>query len=104
MSGKYGLSETVVGELRGVFRACPKVKAVLIFGSRAKGNYAPGSDIDLAVTGDGLTEDDLVALSLRIDDLELLYEVDLVDYGKCKGTPVGAHIDRVGLPFYRAGD
>lgn len=36
----------------------------------------------------------------EIDDLDLLYTVDLLDYQKKKGTPIGDHIDRVGQVFY----
>lgn len=36
-----------------------------------------------------------------IEDLELLYKVDLVDYHKYSESPVAAHIDRVGKVFYK---
>ena len=39
-------------------------------------------------------------MNASIDDLGLLYKVDLVDYRKNAGTPIGEHIDRVGKPFY----
>jgi predicted nucleotidyltransferase len=48
---KFGLSDTVVQELQDVFRRYANIEKVLIFGSRSKGNYHSGSDIDLAVIG-----------------------------------------------------
>ena len=75
---KFGLSDTVIKELQDVFRRHANIKKVLIFGSRSKGTYREGSDIDLAVIGEG------------------------VDYNKKKGTPIGDHIDRVGQVFYEA--
>ena len=45
---KFGLSDWTMGDLRSVFRQHPKVRKVILFGSRAKGNYRTGSDIDLA--------------------------------------------------------
>ena len=51
---KFGLSDKVIDEINGVFRKHSEVEKVLIFGSRVKGNYRPGSDIDLAVIGSGL--------------------------------------------------
>ena len=36
----------------------------------------------------------------RIEDLGLLYKVDVIDYNKNIHTPIGEHIDRVGVPFY----
>jgi predicted nucleotidyltransferase len=97
---KYGLSDTVIEELKGVFRRHPNIQKVLIFGSRSKGNYRVGSDIDLAVIGKDLDYNQLLDILCEIDDLELFYSVDLLDYQKKKGTPIGDHIDRVGQVFY----
>ena len=76
------------------------MEKVLIFGSRAKGNYRPGSDIDLAVIGSNIDFRLILKISCEIDDLELLYGVDLLDYKSKKGTPIGEHIERVGQVFY----
>ena len=99
---KFGLSDTVIKELQDVFRRHTNIRKVLIFGSRSKGNYRVGSDIDLAVIGNGIDYNQLLSILCEIDDLELLYSVDLLDYQKKKGTPIGDHIDRVGQVFYEA--
>lgn len=96
----YGLSDTVITDICGVFRRYPNIEKVLIFGSRAKGMYSEGSDIDLAAVGDGLTFNQLMDINIQIEDLGLLYKVDVVDYNKNIGTPIGEHINRVGKPFY----
>ena len=97
---KFGLSDTVIKELQDVFRRHANIEKVLIFGSRSKGNYRAGSDIDLAVIGKDIDYNLLLSILCEIDDLELLYTVDLLDYQKKKGTPIGDHIDRVGQVFY----
>ena len=99
---KFGLSDTVIKELQDVFRRYANIEKVLIFGSRSKGNYRAGSDIDLAVIGKDIDYNQLLNILCEIDDLELLYSVDLLDYQKKKGTPLGDHIDRVGQVFYEA--
>ena len=99
---KYGLSDTVIKELQDVFRRHANIEKVLIFGSRSKGNFREGSDIDLALIGNGIDYRQLLEILCEIDDLELLYSVDLLDYQKKKGTPIGDHIDRVGQVFYEA--
>ena len=99
---KFGLSDTVIRELQDVFRRHANIEKVLIFGSRSKGNYRAGSDIDLAVVGQGIDYSQLLAIQCEIDDLELLYSIDLLDYQKEKGTPIGDHIDRVAQIFYEA--
>ena len=97
---KFGLSDTVIKELQDVFRRHANIEKVLIFGSRSKGNYRAGSDIDLAVIGKDIDYNLLLSILCEIDDLDLLYTVDLLDYQKKKGPPIGDHIDRVGQVFY----
>jgi predicted nucleotidyltransferase len=99
---KFGLSDTVVEELQDVFRRHANIEKVLIFGSRSKGNYRVGSDIDLALIGKNIDYRQLLDISMEIDDLELLYSIDLLDYQTKVGTPIGDHIDRVGQVFYEA--
>ena len=99
---RFGLSEAVIKELQDVFRRHANIRKVLIFGSRSKGDYRAGSDIDLAVIGEGVDYGQLLEILTEIDDLEMLYSVDLLDYNKKIGTPLGEHIDRVGKVFYEA--
>lgn len=85
-----------------VFRRHANIEKVLIFGSRSKGNFRAGSDIDLAIVGKGIDYNLLLTIQCEIDDLDMLYSIDLLDYNKEKGTPIGDHIDRVGQIFYEA--
>ena len=85
-----------------VFRRHANIEKVQIFGSRSKGNFRAGSDIDLAIVGKGIDYSLLLTIQCEIDDLDMLYSIDLLDYNKEKGTPIGDHIDRVGQIFYEA--
>ena len=96
----FGLSDSVVEDIRRIFKQHVNIRKVLIFGSRAKDTYHNGSDIDLAAVGEGLTYNQLMDIAVQIEDLGLLYKVDVLDYQKHIGTPIGAHIDRVGRLFY----
>lgn len=99
---KFGIDDMVVKELQDVFRRHTNIKKVLIFGSRSKGNYRAGSDIDFALIGENIDYQQILDIYLEIDDLELLYSVDLLNYQEKAGTPIGDHIDRVGKVFYEA--
>ena len=99
---KFGISDTVIRELQDVFRRHANIKKVLIFGSRSKGNYLAGSDIDLAVVGNDIDYRQMLDMQCEIEDLGLLYSVDLLNYQEKKHTPIGEHIDRVGQVFYDA--
>lgn len=99
---KFGLSDTVIKELQDVFRRHKNIEKVLIFGSRSKGNYRAGSDIDLAIVGKDIDYRQLLNIQTEIDDLEMLYSIDLLNYQSKVGTPIGDHIDRVGQVFFEA--
>ena len=96
----FGLSLEVVELLVSLFATRSKIRKVMVFGSRAKGNYRPGSDIDLALMADDFSHDDMIDLMLAIDDLDLLYKVDCIDYHKIDNAALKSHIDRIGRPLY----
>ena len=71
-----------------------------MYGSRAKGNFKPFSDIDITLMGDRLTYNTLSSLSDEIDDLLLPYSVDLSIYGKLKNADLFEHIHRMVIPIF----
>lgn len=53
---------------------------VWLFGSRARGNQRPGSDIDLALdAGEKIPWDTITKMLIEIDDTTIPMKVDLVD-------------------------
>ena len=91
-----GLSQQTMAAFLSVLYHHPKVEEVILFGSRAKGTYKPGSDIDLALKGD-LQLQDITLLLNRIDDLNLPYTFDLIIYNRIKEPALREHIQRVGI-------
>ncbi len=99
---KYGLNETTISKINSVFAAHPKIKQVKIYGSRAKGTHKNGSDIDLCLFADNLSNNELNRIKNELDDLMLAYSIDLCDYGAIGNNDLKEHIDRVGDYFYRS--
>jgi uncharacterized protein len=100
IAGKLGLSKTTLDKLNSVFKQHSNVDLVLIYGSRAKGNYRPSSDIDLTIKGNDLKFAELMQIEDQIDDLFLPYTVDLSQYDQLTNAGLIAHIDRVGVVIY----
>jgi len=98
---KFGLSENIIKEINNVFETYPKVKEVIIFGSRAMGNYKAGSDIDIAVKGNKITLDDILDISVRIENIISPYRMDLINFQSINDPDVIEHIKRVGKIFYK---
>jgi len=52
---KFGLKDETIEQVNCIFAKYPQIEEAIIYGSRAKGNYKRGSDIDLTLTGQDLT-------------------------------------------------
>jgi uncharacterized protein len=100
MMTKFGLKQTVIEKMNRIFMQYPKIETVIIYGSRAKGNHKPGSDIDLTMVGKGISHQDLMEISIKLDDLLLPYTIDLSIHHQIDNQDLRAHIQRVGLIFY----
>lgn len=96
----FGLSDDVIEKIQNAFAENAKVDKAIVFGSRAKGNYKEGSDIDIAIIGMDLNFDDTLSLHQKFDDLNIPYKIDLINYHTIKEPDLKDHIDRVGIELY----
>jgi predicted nucleotidyltransferase len=79
----------------------PEIEHLILFGSRAKGTYRKGSDVDLAVQGAGVTYDSITTLAEQLNEVvPLPYMFDVLDYNILAEPALKAHIDRVGIEIY----
>src|SRR5690606_25330131 len=94
-----GLKQDYLQSMSEVFAKFPEIHGVILYGSRAKGNYKSYSDIDISLLGS-------IDLSLQnkieveLDDLLLPYVFDVSVLAKIKNKDLVDHIERVGIPIY----
>jgi len=98
---EFGLKQEVITKISDVFTRFPSVVTVLIYGSRAKGNFKHSSDIDLTLKGKDLDFTLLCEVSNELDDLLLPYSIDLSIYDQIENHDLVEHIDRKGAVFYQ---
>jgi uncharacterized protein len=99
---RFGLKESTIQKIHDVLVRYPQVKTAILYGSRAKGDYKNGSDIDLTFIGDeDLTLDIMYKIMEELDNLLLPYTIDISIFSNIKDEEVVAHINRVGVPFYQ---
>lgn len=96
----YGLPDITVAKICGVFARFPAIERATLYGSRAKGNHKPGSDIDLTLHGKNLDASQLGDIAEELDELLLPYTIDLSAYNSLDHAGLRNHINRVGMPFY----
>ncbi len=97
---RFGLKTATIDKIVSVFAQHSEVESAILYGSRAKGNYRKGSDIDLTLTGEHLTYRTLLRIEEEIDDLLLPYLFDISIFSHIDDSDVIDHIRRVGMPFY----
>jgi predicted nucleotidyltransferase len=97
---KYGLNDKTITRIQTVLSAFPEVDKAVLYGSRAKGNFKTGSDIDLTLYGSGLSLTILHKIENELDDLLLPYKIDLSIFEHIEDPDVLDHIRRVGVVFY----
>ncbi|HEY8388843.1 MAG TPA: nucleotidyltransferase domain-containing protein [Parasegetibacter sp.] len=96
----YGLKSEAISSIGKVLAKYPEVEKAILYGSRAKGNYRSGSDIDLTLMGENLTLTVLHRIENELDDLLLPYKIDLSLFHQIKNPELLDHIQRVGKVFY----
>lgn len=95
-----GLKPQEIESIRRVFAGHPQILRGVVFGSRAKGNFKPFSDIDISIVTNGLDHHRFISILSELDDLLLPYEIDLLEYDSITNVDLKDHIDRVGVEIY----
>jgi len=75
-----GLSQPLLSQIKGVFSKFPTISKAVLFGSRARGDYKPQSDIDIAIFGKTITSDNINQIFMDLSNLPIIYKIDLVHY------------------------
>ncbi len=97
---QYGLKQDTIEKINKVLAVYPQLGTAILYGSRAKGNFKNGSDIDLAFKGEGLDLKLINNISNDFDDLLLPYSFDLSIFSQISDANLIDHINRVGMIFY----
>lgn len=96
----YGLSEDTLARIHEVLAAHAEVEQAVLYGSRAKGNFREGSDIDLCLIGVGISLMLQMQIESELDDLLLPYKIDLSRLHALDNPALIDHIRRVGVMIY----
>lgn len=97
MNNEFGLPERTMNELLEYFKSRKDIEKVVIYGSRAKGNYRTGSDIDFAVWSD---KESPLGIAMDLDELPTPYMFDVTNYKTLTHEGMKNSIDNDGKLFY----
>lgn len=99
---EFGLSEKSMEIIRGIYSQFPQIKSVILYGSRAKGNFKPGSDIDMTiVAAPSFDFSALTKVNMMFHESSLPYLYDISDFTKLTNPDLIEHIKRCGKVIYK---
>ncbi|MBN2728193.1 MAG: nucleotidyltransferase domain-containing protein [Bacteroidales bacterium] len=97
---EFGLEPENIEAINSIFESFPKIEKVIIYGSRAKGNFRHNSDIDLSIAGE-VSEKELLSIKDKLDTLNLIFIIDISILSEIRSKDLIEHINRVGKVFYK---
>lgn len=98
----FGLKEGDICEIKAILKRFSEVEEALVFGSRAMGNYKPGSDVDIALKGQEVTFRTTLAIAGVLNEDTLMpYRFEVLSYKDLNNTALLRHIDRAGQLLYQ---
>lgn len=100
----FGLYENSLRLIIETLQEFSVVEKAWIFGSRAVGNYQKGSDVDIAIAGNGVNFDVVATLHGKLnEEVSQPYFIDIVDVNAVESTALQEHIAEKGIAFYQRG-
>lgn len=99
----FGLKDSDLEYIIENIKKISEIKKAVIFGSRAKGNYKLGSDIDIAIYGEEITFDIISKVHSQLEDESPMpYLFDIVDFTHLNHKELREHIEKVGKVIYES--
>ena len=101
----FGISPKSYELILSTISSIPEIEKAAIYGSRAIGNYKKGSDIDVVLFGNNLTQEILLKLKVKLEhELPIPYFFDLTHYESISKPELKKHIDDFCKLIYSSGN
>lgn len=94
----FGLKKDELEYLRSILAEYPEIEKAMVFGSRAMGNFKPGSDFDLALLGEKISRKIILSLYDKLNEVsDFPYHFDIIYYNELSNPALKKHIDDFGI-------
>lgn len=98
-----GISKRFMNELQNYCSKNPQLEKVLLFGSRARGDYHRTSDIDIAVFTKEISHTEQNLIEHAINELPTPLKIDVVFMNRLKKEKLISNIIKEGVVIYEQG-
>lgn len=97
----FGLKESAIKILFSIFAKYIKIEEVILYGSRAKGNFNERSDLDLVITKSKINTKIIGKIISEINENNFPYTIDIQLFDRISNQNLIEHINRVGKVLYK---
>ena len=95
----YGIRQNLYNDMISVIKKFG-VKKVILFGSRARGDYKNNSDIDLAFVFNNNDKDNFIKMQAKLEELNTLYKFDVIDFNTLNNDRFKEEILKDGIVIF----
>ena len=100
-TNQFGLRQKDMDYMLRLFASISSIEKVILYGSRATGNFEKGSDIDLAVVSRDFTYADIARIHDTLEnESPTLLGFDVLHYNKLENEKLKQQIDINGKVIY----
>ncbi|KAB2953465.1 nucleotidyltransferase domain-containing protein [Heliorestis acidaminivorans] len=97
----FGITPRSMALILDALKRKQSIERAVIFGSRSMGNFKQGSDVDIALYGEHVTEEIVQEIHAELNErLPLPYFFDVIHYDTLEHAGLKEQIDRFGEEFY----
>jgi uncharacterized protein len=97
----YGIPAKSFQLILDAFSGFEEIEKAGIYGSRALGNFRNGSDVDVVVYGEKISDETLLKLKVKLEhELPLPFYFDLTHYETIQNPELKEHIDMFAQIIY----
>lgn len=96
----YGLDPNLVAAIIALAQQSAKVDRLLLYGSRARGDYSNRSDIDLALDAPAMTITEFADLAAALNNLPCLFKIDLLRLQDLQNPALHAQIAKDAITLF----
>ncbi|SES87281.1 nucleotidyltransferase domain-containing protein [Anaerobranca gottschalkii] len=99
---KFGISKKSMDLIVNTIYKFPDIDKAVVFGSRSKGNYKRGSDIDVAVFGKEISDNTVNRLRVILnEELPLPFYFDVINFETLQNEELKREIENYGVVIYQ---
>jgi predicted nucleotidyltransferase len=96
-----GLSKEEISSNHAIFLEYENIEQVILYSTRASGNYKNYSDVDLSLIGKNISLSEIYEIENQIDDLLLPYQFDISEFHAILNMDLKRQIQQNGILFYK---